>query len=242
MGRVPNRRVEMKKLAINLDNNQIVEVVEVKGGWTTCRDTKEGFEFKIRNGKLGEYVAPVEEIKEEPKKVTGYIEPASECPVCGSTEVYHGIVEENGMTIINESTDWGCHHCDFEMKASDWADSSNKLIKADLDHYIKGAGTTNSGRPTVDIDDVVAKAMRGEDVGVLYPMVAKMLIIMGREFIGRGKTKMEVTEDNLRLRYGKLNVGMQRMNLGNILRGAMNDLGLAELPVIESEQEENETE
>lgn len=204
----------MKKLAINLDNNQIVEVVEVKGGWTTCRDTKEGFEFKIRNGKLGEYVAPVEEVKTpEIKEMKEF-----NCPECDAT--MHGDICDNCGHIIE----------------------SDKLIKADLDHYVKGAGTTNSGRPTVDIDDVVAKAMRGEDVGVLYPMVAKMLIIMGREFIGRGKTKMEVTEDNLRLRYGKLNVGMQRMNLGNILRGAMNDLGLTELPVIESEQEENEAE
>ena len=44
----------MKQLAINLDNNMIIEVVEVNGGWTTCRDINEGFEFKLRNGKVGE--------------------------------------------------------------------------------------------------------------------------------------------------------------------------------------------
>lgn len=222
----------MTKLAINLDNNKVVEVVSVSGGWTTCRDIEEGFEFKLRNGKIGEYVAPVEEPKpaKKPKKVSGYIEPAGECPLCGSTEVYHGVIDKDGATIINEHSDWGCHHCDFEMRAADHGINNDKLIKADLKHYVKGAGLTNSGRPTVDVDDVVAQALRGEDLEVIYPKVAEWLKAMGREHIGRGSKKMEVTEENLRLRYGSLNVGMQRMNLGNILRGAMNDLGLTELP------------
>lgn len=227
----------MKKLATNLDNNKVIEVVEVNGGWTTCRDIDEGFEFKLRNGKVGEYVAPVEEPKpakkEKAKKIEGYMEPAGECPVCGSTEVYHGVHDDKTDSIINESSDWGCHHCDFEMRAADYNENGDKLVKADLDHYVKGAGTTNSGRPTVDIDDAVAKALRGDDLGVIYPKVAKWLKALGRETIGRGAKKMEVTEDNLRTRYGKLNVGMQRMNLGNVLRGAMNDLGITDLPEIE---------
>ena len=80
---------------------------------------------------------------------------------------------------------------------------------------------------------MVAKALRGDDLEVLYPRVAAWLQLMGRETIGRGAKKIEVTEENLRQRYSRLNVGMQRMNLGNILRGALNDLGLAELPKIE---------
>ena len=153
--------------------------------------------------------------------------------MCGSKEVFHGFATEAGE-IINEETDWGCHHCDFEMHVADFPElAKDKLIKADLEHYVKGAGVTNSGRPTVDIDDVVAKALRGDDLEVLYPRVAAWLQLMGRETIGRGSKKMEVTEENLRQRYSRLNVGMQRMNLGNILRGALNDLGLAELPKIE---------
>ena len=42
----------MKKLAINLDNGMTIEVVEVNGGWTTCRDIEDGFEFKLRNSKM----------------------------------------------------------------------------------------------------------------------------------------------------------------------------------------------
>lgn len=202
----------MKQLAINLDNNMIIEVVEVNGGWTTCRDIEDGFEFKLRNGKVGEYVAP--ELAEEPE--VGPIEPvkaelAKEPDLCPSCSVLiHGDICDNCGHIIE----------------------SNKLIKADLEHYVKGAGITNSGRPTVDIDDVVAKALRGDDLEVLYPRVAAWLQLMGRETIGRGAKKIEVTEENLRIRYSRLNVGMQRMNLGNILRGAMNDLGLTELPEI----------
>lgn len=232
----------MKQLAINLDNGMTIEVVEVNGGWTTCRDIEKGFEFKLRNGKVGEYTAPLaEEPKAEPIKTAKadkpakaeYLYPAEVCPVCGSKEVFHGFATEEGE-IINEETDWGCHHCDFEMHVADFPElAKDKLIKADLEHYVKGAGTTNSGRPTVDIDDVVAKALRGDDLEVLYPRVAAWLQLMGRETIGRGSKKMEVTEENLRQRYSRLNVGMQRMNLGNILRGALNDLGLTELPTIE---------
>ena len=206
----------MKQLAINLDNNMIIEVVEVNGGWTTCRDINEGFEFKLRNGKVGEYTASLaEEPKaesvepakaDEPEKA--HTEPTGDCPECGVT-MYGDICDICGHIIEN-----------------------NKLIKADLEHYVKGAGVTNSGRPTVDIDDVVAKALRGDDLEMLYPRVAAWLQLMGRETIGRGSKKIEVTEENLRIRYSRLNVGMQRMNLGNILRGAMNDLGLTKLPEI----------
>ena len=196
----------MKQLAINLDNGMTIEVVSRNGGWTTCRDIEDGFEFKLRNSKIGEYVAaPVEEPKaEEPKA-----EEPDLCPSCSA--LMHGDICDNCGHIIE----------------------SNKLIKADLGRYVRGAGVTNSGRPTVDIDDVVAKALRGDDLEVLYPRVAAWLQLMGRETIGRGSKKMEVTEENLRIRYSRLNVGMQRMNLGNILRGAMNDLGLEELPEIE---------
>lgn len=205
----------MKQLAINLDNGAVIEVVEVNGGWTTCRDIEKGFEFKLRNGKVGEYVAPsveepkVEEPKAEPKAEPELTKEPDLCPSCSAP--IHGDICDNCGHIIE----------------------SNKLIKADLEHYVKGAGVTNSGRPTVDIDDVVAKALRGDDLEVLYPRVAAWLQLMGRETIGRGSKKMEVTEENLRQRYSRLNVGMQRMNLGNILRGALNDLGLTELPTIE---------
>ena len=78
----------MKQLAINLDNGITIEVVEVNGGWTTCRDIEDGFEFKLRNSKIGEYVAAVaEEPKaEEPKAAPAkpeYLHPAEVCPVCG---------------------------------------------------------------------------------------------------------------------------------------------------------------
>lgn len=203
----------MKQLAINLDNNMIIEVVEVNGGWTTCRDIDAGFEFKLRNSKVGEYTAPLaEEPKAEPAKADepkAHTKPTGVCPEC-SAIMYGDICGNCGHIIEND-----------------------KLIKADLEHYVKGAGVTNSGRPTVDIDDVVAKALRGDDLEVLYPRVAAWLQLMGRETIGRGSKKMEVTEENLRQRYSRLNVGMQRMNLGNILRGALNDLGLTELPKIE---------
>lgn len=235
----------MKKLAINTENGTVIEVVSVSGGWTTCRDIEQGFEFKLRNGKIGEFVEPTEvaeddadvlaakaaEALEEITRKPEYLAPAGECPVCGSDGVYHGVIGKDGCAVVNEDTDWGCHHCDFKMKIEDYPELKKKLVNADLEHYVRGAGVTNSGRPTVDIDDPVARTLRGEDLGVIYPLVVDLLIKMGRETMGRGAKKMDITEENLRKRYGHLNIGMQRMNLGNILRGAMNDLGLDELPL-----------
>lgn len=66
---------------------------------------------------------------------------------------------------------------------------------------------TPAGNPIVDSGDEVARALRGKDLDTVYAVVAK---------------RIGVTEKELRGEYAKLNVGMQRMNLGNRLRGHLN--------------------
>lgn len=66
---------------------------------------------------------------------------------------------------------------------------------------------TAGGNTSIDNDDEVAKKFRGKDLDAVYAMTAKAL---------------GVTEKELRARYTKLNVGMQRMNLGNRFRAALN--------------------
>jgi hypothetical protein len=68
---------------------------------------------------------------------------------------------------------------------------------------------TAGGNVPIDCDDKVAKAFRGKDLDACYKEVAKALA-------------PDETVNSLRTKYGKLNLGMQRMNLGNRLRGALN--------------------
>lgn len=66
---------------------------------------------------------------------------------------------------------------------------------------------TASGNTSIDNDDEVARKFRGKDLDAVYGLTAKAL---------------GVTEKELRDRYKKLNVGMQRMNLGNRFRAVLN--------------------
>lgn len=66
---------------------------------------------------------------------------------------------------------------------------------------------TPSGNPSIDNGDTVASMLRGQPLDKVYTLVAK---------------KAEVSVGDLQKRYGHLNIGMQRMNLGNKLRGILN--------------------
>ena len=62
---------------------------------------------------------------------------------------------------------------------------------------------TVSGRKCFDVGDSVAQLLRGEDIEDVYCIVAE---------------RIGMPVDYLKERYGHLNVGMQRMTLGNRLR------------------------
>lgn len=74
----------------------------------------------------------------------------------------------------------------------------------DLSDYeaVKSAG----GNSSLDCGDQTAKALRGKELDDVYKQYAK---VFGRE-----------EAEAMRKRYAKLNIGMQRMNLGNRLRAA----------------------
>lgn len=65
---------------------------------------------------------------------------------------------------------------------------------------------TVNGNPSIDNDDEVARKFRGKDLDAVYALTAKAL---------------GLTEKELRDRYKNLNLGMQRMNLGNRFRAAL---------------------
>lgn len=63
----------------------------------------------------------------------------------------------------------------------------------------------SSGRHSRDNGDAVAETLRGKSLDETYRLVAEFL---------------DVAEDSLRAKYKHLNLGQQRMCLGNRLRGA----------------------
>lgn len=77
---------------------------------------------------------------------------------------------------------------------------------AEFRHYAKYAKTvTVNGNASADNNDSVSQKLRGSELDDVYSAASKAL-------------KVPVTQ--LKARYAKLNVGMQRMNLGNRIRGA----------------------
>lgn len=91
-----------------------------------------------------------------------------------------------------------------EPKAKDDA-ADSRLVNPDLSRYEVSEVKTASGRKAIDIADPVAKQLRGLDLGDTY------------------RAASEATGESmaaLHRKYDHLNPGMQRMNLGNLIRGA----------------------
>lgn len=77
--------------------------------------------------------------------------------------------------------------------------------------YTQHKGVKTAGGSTaIDNCDDVATALRGKSLDEAYEFTVEQLK-------GQG---VETTVEALKAKYSKLNVGMQRMNLGNVIRGA----------------------
>ena len=88
-----------------------------------------------------------------------------------------------------------------KLKAND-----SRLIPADLSTYVKDSEhKTAGGHISVHCGDAVASKLLGKDLDQVYVIAAKAL---------------KEDEKALRKQYAHLNRGMQRMNLGNRMRGA----------------------
>lgn len=79
----------------------------------------------------------------------------------------------------------------------------DKDHRVDLSDYHKVKSA--SGNASLDSGDAIAKSLRGMELDDVYKTASKVL-------------REPVTV--LKQRYSKLNPGMQRMNLGNRMRGA----------------------
>lgn len=82
----------------------------------------------------------------------------------------------------------------------------NVMKGADLTKYVKGAAKTVNGNKTHDTGDRTAERLRGMPIDAVYIEAAQVT---------------GTPEGELRARYQSLNLGMQRMNLGNRIRAAL---------------------
>lgn len=86
-------------------------------------------------------------------------------------------------------------------------------LKKYAPEYVKdNEHKTPSGNTSVHCNDDVAKKLVGKSLDDVYAMAAKVLV----------KVDPDVTVKSLVAKYKHLNVGMQRMNLGNRIRGVVN--------------------
>lgn len=85
-------------------------------------------------------------------------------------------------------------------------DDDGRLVKPNLDRYVTSDEVkTASGRKAIDVNDEVATSLRGTDLADVYRQASA----------ATGQTQKSLHE-----KYDHLNPGMQRMNLGNLIRGA----------------------
>jgi len=81
--------------------------------------------------------------------------------------------------------------------------AAEPTVKINREKYVDVKSA--SGKKSLNNGDPIAVALTGIDVPTLYGIAAKF---------------MEVKRSDLEAKYSHLNIGMQRMNLGNRIRGA----------------------
>lgn len=163
------------QVAINIDTGNQVEIIEVKGGWSTVRDIGNNAVHKVRNGYLKDHTVV------EPKIVREYkIAKEAKAPAAPK--------EPRAKMDINER-------------------KNGKVDPLYLPQYEVYTAVRTDGTKIRSIDkgDAVALQLRNFQLPTVYIAVSNA-------------TGIDVIE--LKERFGHLNPGMQRMNLGNMLRRA----------------------
>ena len=91
-------------------------------------------------------------------------------------------------------------------KAKPSGNAAERLVPADLETYVKDSEhKTAGGNVSIHCNDAVANKLLGKTLDQCYAIVAKAI---------------KEDEKALRAKYKHLNIGMQRMSLGNRMRGA----------------------
>lgn len=184
-----------------MNDTVTVTVDSYAKGWYTVSD-ESGHEFKARAKQL----APVETVLLE----TGADEVKMRCSECGHKWVANIMTDK----VLNVR----CPECGA------W---NNVRLNPDLDHYIRGLDTTAGGHSTLDIGDASADLLRGYSPSEMFSVAGSFIFNCGQEFLSKALTKElkdvawnpEALASYFAKKYVRLNNGMQRMNMGNIVRG-----------------------
>lgn len=169
----------------------------------------------------------IERVTKAPRITRANLFALKACPKCNSKELTFGKVNPDGV-LEHEGTVCNCEACDWGVDFN-----GNYKVDPDMNRYSVGLGVTTTGRKTIDIDDYVASTLRGMDINDVYRYTAEVLRVLGIDHVGSGNKKTTCSLSDLQNRYGHLNPGMQRMNLGNVLRGVMRRYEMESLPKVE---------
>jgi hypothetical protein len=119
-----------------------------------------------------------------------------------------------------------------EIEEPELEETQRVRIRPDWSRYTRHTGiTTQSGKTVIDINDYVAGILRGLNLDDAYGTVARYIRAINETATDAKDLETLDTVDKLRAKYGHLNPGMQRMNLGNKLRGAMARAGIDTLEI-----------
>lgn len=179
----------------------VVAVLSEKSGWASIK-TVDGEESKIRSGKL-EDVTPAEAAKFD-KAATKAAEKAEKAKARAEKAATKAANTAEKAARAGRAP----RPAHFVAEVSEGEAKIAKIGKTefDLGRYLVSDVKTPSGRRTIDCADDVAESLRGMDLDGVYASAAATL---------------KIDEAELRKLYEHLNPGMQRMNLGNRIRGAL---------------------
>lgn len=182
----------MTKQATHIPTNSTITIVSVNGGWTTIKFA-DGTEKKVRNGELAQTTTGPDRRHTQPAQPATTKETAMEAQA-ETTEV------KKPTPPVREARP---AHFVGEVAAGKTAKIKDTTF--DLSRYYVSDIKTPTGHRTIDCADEVAARLRGLPIEQVYAEAAEAL---------------ETSVEALQKTYGHLNVGMQRMNLGNRIRGA----------------------
>lgn len=200
---------------------QMADIVGYASGWVTIK-TDDGQEHKVRAKDITLMNSEEELTVKDGELVT---EEGAPDP---STTSSGGSLDESGF-----------YHCECGAEFTPPRVESFRCpecgawhmvrLHPNLEHYVKGLDVTESGRDTVDINDPVANYLRGyKSTQEQYKATADYLrdkIYEEAWFAPKVQKKYEAAtgtlEEFFEERYGHLNRGMIKMNLSNVIRGAL---------------------
>lgn len=138
---------------------------------------------------------------------------------------------ESMEDIEDEDEDGNEEQEDEEVEDVEDEEGKTRLIFRKISEYEKPGIKTEGGTEIIDNGDPVAKYLRGKTMNELYNVAWTVATTDtgGVLTLGSGKRKVIInSKDDLRAKYGRLNPGMQRMNLGNIVRRGLKAFTIGE--------------